>query len=213
MQQKHRYSHLIGDTPITELYLPEEQERGAHELGKAGLLPFYQHPDGTIEVYLMCPKASRPELGPPKFQIAKGTRMIRDAGKSRDVQASDFPLEDLSRTEDLLATALREGAEEIGLRTENLVKIYVAKSFIFSSASSGNERYMMLYAGLVHDREAFDAPDSFTAKTATCQWMTLEECKEQAREDHLAIIEEIYGRMKHAQAFTSLAKLQDGRQR
>lgn len=187
----YRYKHILGETPIIDMY-KERVEVKEESVGKAGVLPFYVKPDGTYMFYLMRPQALHLELGPPELQIAKGTRRIRHSGKWRDVSLRDFPIRDLSRAEDILVTAIREGAEEIGLRTDNIQELYWGKVFAFASASMGGEKYMMVFAANIIDPEAFEEPDDITAKTGECRWVSLKESETQARDDHYSIINEIH---------------------
>ena len=74
---------------------------------KAGIVPFLREP---YRFYLMKPVARHQALGAPKFQICKGTRMMKTAGGWTDMMAHGGK----AMAESLAATALREGIEELG---------------------------------------------------------------------------------------------------
>ncbi|MDE3061179.1 MAG: hypothetical protein KGJ06_09220, partial [Pseudomonadota bacterium] len=75
---------------------------------KAGVVPFLRDP---LRFYLMKPVARHKDLPPPKFQIGKGTRMMRVGGEWQDI---DVSVPAGAETEHLAETALREGIEELG---------------------------------------------------------------------------------------------------
>jgi hypothetical protein len=190
-----RYRHIIGDAEVLPLYDSLDEELSHPVMSKAGVLPLYIPETGPVRFYVMQPQSSYPDLGPPEFQIAKGTRRMRVSGKWRDISSRDFPITDLSRAEDLLMTAMREGKEEIGLRTENIRRLFWGKRFAFASATQGFERSMMLFVVEVHHPDHFDEPDAYSAKTAARRWLTLAECQELTRPDHRAIVEALVERL------------------
>ncbi len=83
---------------------------------KAGVVPFLRDP---YRYYLMKPVAKNPAPAAPKFQLCKGTRMMKVDGKWQDIREG----EEAGEKETLAATALREGIEELGLRLQNIKQL------------------------------------------------------------------------------------------
>ncbi|MCC7260283.1 MAG: hypothetical protein IT567_04550 [Alphaproteobacteria bacterium] len=105
---------------------------GGNTLDKAGILPFRYTPERELEFFFVLPEEKHPAFGPQQFQIAKGTRKVFDAGGLRDMG----PMESVDTSiavETLAATALREGAEEIGLHESMVTRLIDAGKFAFQS--------------------------------------------------------------------------------
>ena len=122
---------------------------------KAGVIPYYRDPDGGMIMLFMVP--SDANYGGAWPQIAKG---FRDSGED-DQQA-----------------ALREGAEELGLRAENIKKLHL----IGSEVMPGKNSYMLsVFAVEVTDPANFDQPHYETGYTP---WLTYQEFLSQGRPEH-----------------------------
>lgn len=154
---------------------------------KAGVVPFV----GRAErFYLMKPVARHANLAAPAFQLCKGTRMQHVEGRWRDLREEETPA---GREELLAATALREGIEELGLRLENITALFELGPYIFSSAKTGNQRQMWLFAAQVKDEKDFLAEVADT--TAARQWLTLAEFEQVGRVDHRPILRDIAAKL------------------
>lgn len=122
---------------------------------RAGIIPYFI--DGE-SVHFKFMKPSDPKFGGPDWQIAKGR-----------VEGDD----------DNLATALREGAEELGLKESNITSItelgvYLGRTCIFICE--------------VKDASDFDP---FHYETGAVVWFTLNEfIRSNGRELHLPIIQD-----------------------
>lgn len=94
----------------------------------------------------------------------------------------------LSAWEPLLETALREGAEEIGLRLTNINGIFALGMVEIKSAKTGDTKPMSLFAAQVISAEDFAEPHAERANTAARRWCTLDQFAELGREDHAAVL-------------------------
>jgi hypothetical protein len=150
---------------------------------KAGLLPVEFN--GQWRVYAMQPPATKPELGTPEFQIAKGTRMFRQGAKWQDCSKT-LP-EAYDELEPLPLTALREAEEEIGLPHTHIRQWFDMGEVQFLSATKGNKKSMQLYAAFLN------APLKDTEHAC---WLSLTEAKALMRKDHFAIVEHVVGLLK-----------------
>lgn len=162
------------------LQLPQERYT------KAGVLPFC-YVDGVRQYYVMKPRAERPDLPPPEFQLCKGTRMQQGEGNGpwHDMRGDDIA-DELSET--LVQTALREGMEELGLQLENIVGLYELGGYDFSSATTGKGKQVWLYAAEIRNCDDFIETE---ASTLARQWMSIAEFAVVGRPDHRYILEHI----------------------
>jgi hypothetical protein len=160
---------------------------------KIGILPFLAAPDWRV--MLMKPHAEAKHLGEPAFQIAKGTRRIHINDGWCDMREEDLHYADECFWEPLLATALREGEEEIGLKAGNIRKVYDMGGFTFISASRKVVKPLHMFAAELDNPHDF-LP--FEATTSEAKWMTLEEFTPIGRPDHVTIVAEVLGRLKGA---------------
>lgn len=165
------------------------------DLYLAGVVPFKVTRAHGFEWYVVKPDAKKPDLPPPPFQIAKGTRQMRDGKLWRDIEKEDRPYTTIhggdshELLEPLLHTALREGREELGLDIENIAMLWDAGVHRFASASTQKLKYMQLYPLKLHNDTQFFAPDAEVGKSAECVW--LEADNDTLREDHAAILRDI----------------------
>lgn len=164
---------------------------------KAGLLPFFRDGAGKISFYVMKPHAMEKELEPPTFQICKGTRMVKYTSVDgttgwRDITSRDWHTPDIANhVETHIETAIREGIEEVGLKTTNVKAWYDAGLVFFRSVKTGKEKSMWLFVAEVKSRSDFDAPHAELAGTAECRWCTLDDFAKVGRPDHYEILKNI----------------------
>lgn len=157
-------------------------------VSKAGILPVWWE-KGEPRFFLMLPKSLKPELGPAEWQIAKGGRRVWRAGQGWvDTDTAGAAGESL---EPVLEAALREGEEELGLKRDNIKRLWDAGVCAFTSAQSGTPKYMYLFVAGVKDPLDFLAPHQLDAKTESVAWMGVRECAGAARADHFALLERI----------------------
>ncbi|MEI7668667.1 MAG: NUDIX domain-containing protein [Pseudomonadota bacterium] len=157
---------------------------------KVGILPFFVEKSGEnneINIMVMRPIAEKEILGKPEFQLAKGTRKVNVSDSWCDMREDDLIFADESFHEPLIETALREGNEEIGLKTENIGKLYDLGGFSFISASKGTKKPLHLFAAAIIDKNNFC---EFEKSTSETKWLRLEEFIANGRKDHILIIEE-----------------------
>lgn len=165
------------------------------EINKAGIVPFVRCAMDEIQFYLMSPRASEKYSMPSKLQICKGTREYKKSIKSKTVWI-DYGAKDIGgiapeNLEPLLVTALREGIEEVGLRTSNLSQIYEHGLVKFKSETTGEPKKLWLYLAEIKDKTAFDFPDKQHANTGDRRWVSLNADRELIREDYQEILENI----------------------
>jgi hypothetical protein len=164
---------------------------GGEGVTKAGVVPFVRDP---YRFYLMKPVAKQQNLGAPKFQLCKGTRMMKVDGVWQDITPSlTLPPTGGGEIETLAQTALREGIEELGLILENIGRLFDMGAYDFSSATTGKGKTMWLFAAEMKSEEF--SPE-VAPTTADRGWLTLEEFNMVGREDHRYILEDIEKKLK-----------------
>lgn len=185
-------SEFLQERSIITLFSQAAQR---DDYQKSGVVPFLND-GGTYYFYVMKPIATRQELLPPKWQLCKGTRMCRSAagGQWRDMRSGD-KTSDL-QAEPLEFTALREGHEELGLLAEQIKRFFDAGPYRFSSAKTGQEKHMWMFAAEVRSKEGFLPASHVAATTADRCWLTVDEFKVVGRDDHLYILEDIQAKLK-----------------
>jgi 8-oxo-dGTP pyrophosphatase MutT (NUDIX family) len=162
---------------------------------KVGILPFVVEGEGpllTVKMLLMKPRAEAKHLEEPAFQLAKGTRRIHINDGWCDMRADDLIYADPVFWESLVATALREGEEEVGLKPGNILRLFDAGGFTFTSATRNIQKPLHMFAAEMKNMSDFGP---FEASTLAADWFTLEEFARQGREDHVGIAETIVGRL------------------
>jgi len=129
-------------------------------LQKAGIIPYYIDDDGLPEMMFMVP--SDPTYGGPDFQIAKGF---------------------VDGNESIKNAAVREGSEELGLITSNIISI----SKIGSKIVTGDlDTYQMtVYVAEVSDPGNFGETDYETGDRA---WLTMDEYAVKGKKSHLGFV-------------------------
>ena len=162
-----------------QAFLKDFASASAAEIRKAGIVPFLRAP---LRYYVMTPAAAKPELGLPEFQLCKGTRMYQAHGVWHDMKGH---VPDGAPLEDLAATSLREGIEELGLKLSNIAQLVTFGEYRFTSATSRMEVALWMLAAEIKNPDDFGAPH---ASTAECRWMTLSEFHQHGRPDHAHIL-------------------------
>jgi 8-oxo-dGTP pyrophosphatase MutT (NUDIX family) len=124
---------------------------------KAGLIPYIVDSDGQLKMLFMV--ASDPKFGGPKPMISKGT-----------IEEDETPEH----------AAIREAAEELGLKPENikgeLIKVFEGKVTLRTSNYD-----MTIYGVEVHNKTNFDKWDW---ETLYATWLTQKRFDEIGRRDH-----------------------------
>ena len=212
---------VVRLAPSAEI-LPDDQYL------KAGVVPFVRQ-KGAISFLLMKPVPKRPGLGAPAFQLCKGTRMEFVDGKGWMDISSPLPLREglgggvpsssvirhpssistplpnppsQGGRETLLATALREGIEELGLKLNAITAIIDVGPYVFSSARLGNEKHMWLFAAELRSMDDILPMDQVEKTTAERGWLTLDEFTVVGRDDHRYILQDIAAKLeKHHAIF------------
>lgn len=180
--QARSVTRLIGDP---EVFSP-------HTYNKSGVVPFIRH-EGGFRFYVMKPHFNIPELGPPPFQLCKGTRMQWELGLGwRDVKQGAALAE---KHESLAETALREGAEELGLKLENIAGLYDLGPYEFASATTGKPKRMWLFAAKIIDSADMLSDAEVEAHTSERQWLSASEFAVVGRSDHRYILDDIEVRL------------------
>ena len=157
-----------------------------HFYNKAGTVPYIS---GSQKRFLvMKPVAKHAHLPPPQYQLCKGTRMHKLETGWHDLADGQLPT---GTPETLLATALREGVEELGLIPEAIKALYDVGPYAFASAKSQTPRYMWLFASELPLETALLPMLEVAGTTAERRWMTLEEFAQEGRDDHIAILSDI----------------------
>ena len=157
-------------------------------LTKAGVVPFVRTASGAIEYLVMKPVAAHPDLAPPKFQICKGTRMCRDGQEWVDMKNG---VDTGGARESLIATALREGMEELGIRLDAITQIVNLDVHAFSSASSNASKQMHLFGLEMKSKACLYPLEHIADTTAQRGWTTLPAFKDQGRDDHYQILQQV----------------------
>lgn len=202
------FARGVNKSGLLPYYLSEDPALTAHPhnsaQGAARLASAKHSEDGRggvqgegprfkIYFYLMKPSPSGTHETDPQFQICKGTRAKRKNGDWVDYRPNvkeKVAPEDL---EDFYINALREGIEEIGLRTANLNAVYEWGRTEFLSESRHTPITMWLYLANLKDPQDFGTPSEYDAKTGACAWLTLPEDAAKIRPDHLKILEKVTG--------------------
>lgn len=177
------YYEQLKRTPVIKLVDNDREKSG---IVLAGVLPIYSDNTGNY-TYLTQPVARRPGLGPPLFQLGKGTQMGYAKGDWVDVAPGN--LTTYERKEPLEITALREGEEELGLVLNNIAALFSAGCFPFISSSTGEEKWMAVFPLSLHDRGDFKQPDRRHGKSAKAAWLEVARDAARIKPDHLAVIE------------------------
>src|SRR4051812_27817889 len=175
-------SHALMERFLQQRNVPPSQS--GENFNKAGLVPFLR--GEPYRFYVMKPVAAQAALGPPPFQLCKGTRMYRHVEKGwqdmRDGVIAGQEMEALS------VTALREGIEELGVRLEALGGMLDLGPYTFASATSGKPRRMWLFAVEMQAENDVLPPDAVAQTTAERAWLSLAEFAAQGRNDHVSIL-------------------------
>jgi len=142
-----------------------EVEGAGYSGQKAGIVPFLPDGRGLFAV------SSNAAYGGTDPAIAKG----RVDGK-----------------EDTKTAAVREGAEELGLRADNMAS---SPWLGWSGKITGlDATYPMdVYAVLVKDEKAFDEPDKETART---MWLTRAQFETKGRKSHAQIMAKVFDKIE-----------------
>jgi len=158
---------------------------------KAGVVPFLR--ESPYLFYTMKPKSTISGLGEPPFQICKGTRMhnLPEHGW-RDIKENKERIND---QETLIMTALREGIEELGLKMDNIVQLFDMGSYGFSSATTGRNKEMWLFAAEMKTADNFLPKAEIAPSTAECRWMSEQEFNVVGRGDHRYILKNIASKL------------------
>jgi len=159
---------------------------------KAGVVPFVRG-QGVIRYCLMKPVAKRPGLSPPAFQICKGTRMRKSDNGWIDMRE---PSENREGTETLTTTALREGIEELGINLEAITGIFDVGPYRFSSAHTGSDKHMWLYALEMASVDELLPMEHVEKSTAERGWLTADEFAVVGRDDHRYILRDIADKLE-----------------
>jgi len=133
-------------------------------LQKAGIIPYYVDDKDIPRMMFMTP--SDPTYGGPEFQIAKGF---------------------VDGKESIKNAAVREGSEELGLITSNIVSI----DKISSKTITGDlDTYQMtVYVAEIVDPSNFGETDYETGDRA---WLSMEEYVAIGKKSHLPFVREAY---------------------
>jgi hypothetical protein len=170
-----------------------ETDQPEHYTIKAGVVPFVRV-DADFTYFVMKPVPKRPGLGAPAYQLCKGTRQHFLDGRGwcdlRDGEITE------ARRETLAQTALREGIEELGLRLDGIVTLFDVGPYAFSSARSGRQIYMWLFAAELVSPEAVLPMAEVAATTAERGWVKLDEFRAIGRDDHRPILQDIAAKVE-----------------
>lgn len=124
-----------------------------NKIYRAGLLPYCTNDSGDIEFLFM--KPADPQYGGDQFQIAKGK--IEEGESDKEA-------------------AVREASEELGLLTDNIVKVFKLGVFLGRTT---------LFVARIRDRGRFNTPHFETGET---KWMTAIEFCKMGRSIHIPIV-------------------------
>jgi 8-oxo-dGTP pyrophosphatase MutT (NUDIX family) len=131
---------------------------------KLGAIPWYEHA-GKVFMLFMTP--SDPAYGGTRPQIAKGRQ---DAGESA------------------LHAALREAAEELGLRGSN-IRAVSGRAATENILGADDAYQLTVYAVEVKNPRDFDQPHYETAST---HWLSLENFLIQGRQNQAGMVKKVY---------------------
>jgi len=185
------FHRLLASLDCTVLHAEPKDASAKSTLSKAAILPFVQEKDKMLFA-VMQPKPAKPQLGAPKWQLCKGTRMILGKSQWRDMRPGEEAAiaSGATTAEALGATALREGREELGLIASKALKLYDMGVAQFTSASTQKPKKLWLFALQMPDCETSWLPIRQVAPTtAARQWCSFEQFKAEGRTDHLPIVE------------------------
>ena len=133
---------------------------------KAGFIPYFFNEEiGTFEYLMMV--SSDAAFGGPDPMISKGGQ---DLG------------------EDILATAIREAQEELGLKVKNLA----CQPRCLTEKSYKNYRLTVYFAPVISKHDFGE----FCYETKETRWMTLVDFAKFGREDHLVFIQDLDALLK-----------------
>lgn len=125
---------------------------------RAGLVPFfYDERKGEYLMYFMVP--SDPRYGGADPQIAKGKMEEGETGED---------------------TALRESAEELGLKESNITDLFDCGTWLGRTH---------MFAAVVKDKRDFNEPHDETDYTI---WMTLDQFNESGRDIHQGVVNHMH---------------------
>lgn len=159
---------------------------------KAGVVPYMR--EGGLRYYVMKPRGDRPELGAPTFQLGKGTRMYLVPGVGwRDLREDNAAAPE---KESMAETALREGIEELGLKLSNIAALVDLGPYNFTSAATGKEKQMWLFAAEMKDEDDFAAERDVAITTRERSWVSEAEFAVVGRKDHHYILRDIEAKLK-----------------
>lgn len=166
----------------------------SYQYNKSGVVPFTRI-DGVFQYYVMKPCGKAPDLGKTTFQICKGTRQfLNKTGSWQDIRSEEA--QDADTKETLAATALREGIEELGLKLDNIVRLWDMGAFSFTSATTGKTKYMWLFSAEVRNRDEFLPKAQVASSTEERRWVSLDEFRVVGRHDHVYILGQIESRLR-----------------
>jgi 8-oxo-dGTP pyrophosphatase MutT (NUDIX family) len=125
-------------------------------ISRAGIIPYYIK-DGEALMYFMKPSDFR--FGGYDFQCCKGR---------------------IDPGENAKEAALREGSEELGLRSDNIVKLWYLGEFLKKN---------FFYVCKIDDPTKFNTPHFETGDT---KWMTIDQYVESGRPLHKGVVKAAY---------------------
>jgi 8-oxo-dGTP pyrophosphatase MutT (NUDIX family) len=158
---------------------------------KASVVPFIRR--AGLEYYVMKPRAARPELAPPEFQLCKGTRKHFMDGLGWCDMKEGQPGE--GQRETLLETALREGVEELGLELMNIVSVFELGPYSFQSATTKKSKQMWVFAVEVIDGSDFLDASRIEPTTAERGWMRPDVFAAEGRSDHRPVLADVHEKL------------------
>jgi len=129
---------------------------------RAGMIPFVIE---NNEIYFLFMKPSDPAYGGDKFQIAKG-----------GIEANETPEK----------AAIREGKEELGVKLNNVEKVY--RMFITKVSGMLATYDMHIYTAKLKNRNL----DKHDFETGEVKWLTVDEFKRIGKNSNKLIIEKVY---------------------
>ncbi len=165
-------------------------------INKAGVLPLSKNVQGEWQVLLMQPVSSGQHSTPPGFQLCKGTRMQQlPDGAWVDVKDGTLPHEEAT-LESMLQTATREVEEEAGMQFSPRQTFFDMGPVAFISASTGQAKWMHLFAAVVDGEQVMNSQDLTAAGTQDVRWIPLREAVAPlVRQDHADIIAQVYSQL------------------
>lgn len=135
------------------------------QIWRAGGVPYFIDSDGNVEMMFMIPSTteynnSQPDLKMP--QIAKGR---------------------IEKLEPPLIAAIRECAEELGIREDNILRtinidVVLGRTYMFAFQVANKENF-----------------DDFNCETESVHWMTYDQFMTDGRELHKSVVDTLYNKM------------------